>query len=353
MAADDRRSPASLDELLHREPYRFEFYQAVALIEQAGAEAARVGETAEPQREALRFDARISSAFPPSEIHRIDRPTGPGAPTKMTVNFLGLAAPLGPLPAPLTEIIQERLRYRDTAFKSFLDIFNHRLISLMYRARKINRFWIGARSPADNPVARYLFALIGLGTGKLAGRMAIADRALLPYAGLLARTPRTLVGLRQLIVRQFGVPAEITPFHGGWMELGTAQRTVIGGGAAARNNALGHSAVVGARVWDQTAGFEVAIGPVPLAKFRALLPWQPSYRALTAAIRFYAGDEYASHLRLSLDPTQVPESRLSAASGPRLGWTSWLKLPGRGYGRERAETRLVPHRLVETRPFRH
>ena len=44
------------------------------------------------------------------------------------------------LPYCYTELILERLREKDTSFASFLDIFNHRMISLFYRAWEKYRF---------------------------------------------------------------------------------------------------------------------------------------------------------------------------------------------------------------------
>jgi type VI secretion system protein ImpH len=343
MAAPVRRRAPSLEELLYSEPYRFDFYQAVALIEHARPEAARVGETAEPGREAVRFDSHITGAFPASDVLHVERARPPDGPVHMTISFMGLAGAHGPLPPPVTEIIQERVRQRDTTLKAFLDIFNHRLVSLMYRARKVNRFWIGARAPDNNPFARYLFALAGLGTPGLKRRMRMADRALLPYAGLLARVPRTQVGLARQIAHQFGVPARIVPCRGRWLPLEQSQRTVIGRPGSGSNNALGRTVVVGARVWDRMSLFELNLGPMPLKRFRALLPGEPAYGALVDTTRFYAGDQFDFDIRLRLDPAQMPPTMLAAKTGSLLGWTSWLKS---GHDKSTAaEILLSPRRL--------
>ncbi|MBM3600108.1 MAG: type VI secretion system baseplate subunit TssG [Alphaproteobacteria bacterium] len=343
MAADGGRSAPPLDQLLYAEPYRFDFYQAVALLEYARPEAARVGETAEPLREAVWFRGRVSAAFPASEIHAIERPARPDQPTQLTVNFMNLVGALGPLPAPVTEIVQERVRQRDTAFMSFLDMFVHRLVSLMYRARKVNRFWIGARSPADNPFARYLYALIGLGTDGLKGRMDVADRSLLRFAGLLARTPRTQAGLARMINHMFRVQARVAPFRGRWHALGIGQQTALGRPGMGRNNELGGSAVLGSKVWDQTSRFQLRLGPLSLKQFHAMLPPGPFYRPLCDAVRFYGGDEYEPDIRLDLRPSEVPQSRLSSKSGPLLGWTSWLRT--KPYELREATVRLSSRRL--------
>ena len=351
MAAPIRQRPPSLGELLYRDPHRFDFYQAVALIEHARPDAARVGETAEPDREAVRFDSPVSSAFPAGDIQDLKPASRSGAPAEMTVNFMGLAGAHGPLPSPVTELVQDRLRERDSAFKAFLDIFNHRLVSLMYRARKVNRFWIGAHGPHDNPFARYLFAIAGLGTEGLRRHVGTPARAVLPYAGLLAHRPRTQAGLVALVVHHFGVAARVVPFRGRWLTIEPDQRTALGTMGRGRNNGLGRGAVLGARVWDRMSLFELRLGPMPFKRFRQLLPGGPAYEALVAITRLYAGDEFDADLRLCLDPRQAPATTLAVRGGSRLGWTSWLKTGAQAPAK--AEIALSPRRLATPVPSTH
>lgn len=351
MAAPVRQRPPSLGELLYRDPHRFDFYQAVALIEHARPEAARVGETAEPDREAVRFDSPVSSAFPAGDIQDLKPAPRGGAPAEMTINFMGLAGAHGPLPSPVTELVQDRLRERDSAFKAFLDIFNHRLVSLMYRGRKVNRFWIGARGPHDNPFARYLFAIAGLGTDGLRRHLGTSARALLPYAGLLAHRPRTQAGLAALVAHHFGVVARVVPFRGRWLPIEPDQRTTLGAMGKGRNNGLWRGAVLGTRVWDRMGLFELCLGPMPLKRFRQLLPDAPDYAALVAIVRLYAGDEFDADLRLRLDPRQAPPTALSTRGGSRLGWSTWLKTGARAPAK--AEIVLSPRRLGTFTPSTH
>ena len=59
----------------------------------------------------------------------------------------------------------------------FLDIFNHRLISLFYRAWEKYRFAIAyERGGQRRPFSQYLYCLIGLGTPGLRGRLHIDDQ---------------------------------------------------------------------------------------------------------------------------------------------------------------------------------
>jgi len=332
MAPDDRipARPVAphgrpLADQLYGTGYAFEFHQAVSLLERLAPEAAPVGETSDPAREPVRFTSAVAFGFPASEVLRIEPAAASDAPARMTITFCGLAGPSGPLPDHVAEVILERGKRRDFALRAFLDIFNHRLVSLLYRARKKHRIALGGRTPEQTLPARILYALIGLGTAGLRGRMQVPDRAFLGYAGLLARGPRTMVGLEAVLGGHFGVPVRIEPFVGHWLRLPPELCTVVGGDDR-RNVDLGVNVVVGRRTWDQQGRFLVRIGPLPLDRLRDFLPGLGSaFRPLADMVTFYAGREQDFDLALMLDPAEVPPCMLGARDGARLGWTGFLK----------------------------
>jgi len=131
-AAGVAPSPPPPPTELGEDPTAFEFFQAVRLLERARGGQRRVGGFGDPDDEVARFSAHPSTAFPASEIQALELP--PGAPARLSVNFLGLIGPLGVLPYHYTLLVVERLRARDRALQAFLDIFNHRITSLFYRA---------------------------------------------------------------------------------------------------------------------------------------------------------------------------------------------------------------------------
>jgi type VI secretion system protein ImpH len=326
----------SVARLLFAEGWRFEFYQAVRLLERMAEDCVPVGEGAHPELESVRFSSRVAFDFPASEVDEIRLPESTGTPARMTVNVLGLAGALGPLPAPFSEMLLERVAAKDPAFRDFLDIFNHRLLSLLYRARKRQRPAIAWERPDRGVYARAAFALLGLGTEGLGRRMDVDDRALLAYTGLLARRTRSAVALRVMLADYFGVEVQCTQFLGRWLELDPDQRTAIGtsgtsgtsgpgqgGGRFNELSARGGGAVLGSRVWDQGAAFEIGLGPLTLSQFLDFLPVGRGFRSLVQLVRFAVGDELEFTVRLTLKDTQVPPCRLGC--GPRLGWSAWLK----------------------------
>jgi len=187
MGTRSRGTDSPLDRTIFNKGYSFQFFQAVKLLEILYPEQNAVGAHSEPAREPVRFTSKVSLEFPVGDIDQITLPSRDGEPATMAVNIMGLAGAMGPLPAAYTELILERVWKKDTALRDFLDIFNHRLVSLLYRIRKVSRIGFDFNSPQHSSVARYLYSLMGLGTAGLQYRMHVSDRALLFYTSLLAR----------------------------------------------------------------------------------------------------------------------------------------------------------------------
>jgi len=305
------RGDASLREWLFAEPWAFEFYQAVRLLD-----AMRPSDDAmRPGGSSIAFRSAVSLAFPASEVQAIE----PGEPPRVTVNFMGLAGLLGPLPHPDTELVLERLWYRDEALRDFFDIFNHRLIELKNRIRRAHHVSLTARAPYEGRAADYLFSLVGLGHASLRNRLPVPDRALLRYSGLLAAHPRSACGLERLLADFFGTRARVRQFEGRWRAVDEDQRTVLG--RAGRNQTLGRTAMAGRRYWDQAGRFHVELGPLKRALFDDLLPTGGGYAKLVGLARFYAGPEFEMGFTLVLEAAHLPAAKLGSS---RLGWTSWI-----------------------------
>jgi type VI secretion system protein ImpH len=335
MAAHGWRAGTSVADWLFAEGHRFDFYQAVRLLEMLHPERAPVGE-GRAAKEAVRFCSAISLSFPATDVAAVENPERP----VMTVNFMGLAGALGPLPLPFTERILDRLREKDTALRDFLDLFNHRLISLVYRVRRVHRVGIEWGSPETHRFATSLFSILGLETAGLRGRLGVPDRALLRYAGLLCRHPRSTSVLRTILSDFFGVPVADEQFLGAFRTFDEDQWTLLGEGG--QNQALGQTARLGTELWDQHAGVALRLGPLTWAAYQDLLPGQPGFMALGQLTRFYLGPLFDFTVRLQVRGEEVEPGGLHAEEGPRLGWTSWLTLGRPLRGPIEVEVACVP-----------
>jgi type VI secretion system protein ImpH len=322
MATYGWRQDRAVADGLFEEGHRFTFLQAVRLLEELFPDRKPPAEGVDPRRELVRFRHRVRLDYPPTDVEEIKAPAD-GEPVEMLVNVLGLGGVLGPLPPAITELILERGFRKDFALRDFLDIFNHRLVSILYRARKKYRPALDRHAPANGRVATVLYAFLGLGTPHLRGRMELPDRALLPYAGLAVDRYRSTVGLIRILEDHFEAPVDVSQFHGRWQRLEPDDWTRIG--RTGMNRRLGESAVLGTKTWDQAASFEISIGPLALDRFLSFLPIGRAFKPLVAAVRYYVREELGFTFRLLLRAAEVPELRLGPAEGAFLGWTTWLK----------------------------
>lgn len=319
-----RVGPADLPAELARDPTAFEFFQAVRLLERTRGGRRRVGGFGDPDDEVARFSAHPSTAFPASEIQSLE--LVPGAPARMSVNFLGLIGPLGVLPYHYTLLVAERVRARDRALQAFLDIFHHRITSLFYRAWEKHRFTVAYERDRQDAVSEHLRDLVGLGIAGFRNRMAVRDESLLFYAGLLAAQPRSAVALEQLLADYFGVPVEVDQFVGGWYPLSVPTQCSVGAEAGPADQ-VGLGAVVGDEVWDQQARVRLRLGPLTREQYEAFLPTGPAYAALSALTHLYGHDRLDFEVQLVLASDEVPACVLGADDRrpAALGWATWVR----------------------------
>lgn len=325
-----------MSEQLLREPRRFDFFQAVRLLERMEDASASVGEGVTPEREAVWFSSAVGMEFPGADIlevrraRRLDTAATPApagtepAPWRMTVSFLGLAGAMGPLPWEYTEMILERLSQGDTAARSFLDIFNHRLVSLFYRVRRRHRVGLAAQAPEDTEVAQLLYALAGAVSEARRGALGVDERALAAYAGLLAGQVRSASALQALLADYFRVPVEVVQLQGRWFTLDEDQVTRIGA-QRGQNQRLGEGAMLGTRVWDQQAALEVRVGPLALEEYREFLPDGGARAPLEALVRLYVGGELEFRVTPLLRRDGMPAFQLGEPDRADLGWTTYLR----------------------------
>jgi type VI secretion system protein ImpH len=311
-------------DLLEEEPYLFEFFQAVRLMARMEPRRQVVGGFNNPASEVVRFAANPGVSFPASQIQSLER-RGNGPPV-MSVNFMGLHGPLGVLPRAYCELVNERIRARDTTLRDFLDLFNHRILSLFYQAWEKFHFQVPYERGERDRFSHYVLALLGLHTPGLENRQAVADDSLLFYGGLLSMHTRSATGLRQVLWDYFDVPVEIEQFVGAWYPVELESQCSLGEGGG-YSEQLGFGAVVGDETWDQQSRVRIQLGPLTLEQYMDFLPGHEGYRQLRSLTRFYTGGEFDMEVQLILRRQEVPACELKPQDGDgwQLGWTSWMK----------------------------
>jgi type VI secretion system protein ImpH len=363
---------APLAENLHREPHRFDFFQAVRVLERIAAEQSAtmrrhpVGEDYAPRQEAVRFRVVPSQNFPAGEIVEIR--SGPPQesaaepkPPEMVVAFLGLTGPNGVLPRHYTSLLIERVRAKDYSLRDFLDLFHHRLVSLFYRAWEKYRFPFayerlareklsplplgegpgvraaptqarsraGVRTAKEDLFTDCLYCLLGFGTNQLRGRLNFDDEALLYYAGFFAHYPRNAVSLEGMLADYFELAVGLRQFQGQWLYLSRDDQSALPSAELPEglNCQLGRNVIVGERVWDIEGKFRTRIGPLGFDDFRRFMPDGDALLPLGQMIRTYAGPQFDFDVQPVLKAAEVPWCQLGgeSASPARLGWNTWIR----------------------------
>lgn len=328
----------ALEEALEREPFSFEFFQAVRLLHRLRPERGRVGRFGNPDDEVVHFGATPATAFPASELQALEREDG--APPRLLVNFFGLTGPQGVLPLEYSELVAERVRQRDHALRDFLDLFNHRFLSLFFRAWERTHTHGTDAATGDDPLERHLLDLAGMGTPGLAKQLGLPDAALPFYVGLLAMPTRPAVALELMLEEYFSVPVDIEQFVGGWYSIDETSQCALGDETSASSQ-LGFGAVAGDEIWDLQARARIRIGPLPRETYETFLPTGKAYQELRALTKFFTGEQVDIEVQLVLARDDVPPVSLGSPLGQPtpLGWCTWLR--SRPFTRDAADTILT------------
>lgn len=315
-------SPLGLD--LRDDACSFEFFQAVSLLQRLLSDRRPVGHFSNPKDEVVHFHANPRMGFPASEVQQLEFHAD--APADMMVNFMGLTGPQGVLPYVYSELMLERLRSKDRTLQSFFDIFNHRAISLFYRAWQRTRFPVNYAAGSRDYFTQYLRDLLGIGTQGLADRQATEDEALMHYVSLFAMQSRSAVALEQVLGDYFEVPVEIEQFTGAWYALDASAQSVMDE-KDSMSTQIGSGAMVGDAVWDRQGRVRIRIGPIGMARYTEFLPGGSAHAALRAITKFFSNGCVDFEAQLVLDRKEVPavELNLDAKHPARLGWVSWAK----------------------------
>jgi type VI secretion system protein ImpH len=334
------RHPSPVDRLLAA-PQRFGFHQAVRLLSKWLSHGHQAGAGS---RVALRYRNSLSLSFPASEIaqltvHRHGRGSDTAASRSgnepieridLTPAFMGLLGSGGALPLFYTELLsaREEAPHRDAAARAFLDIFQHRAISLFHEAWRKHRLPLQYERDGDERFLPMALSLAGVGQATLRSRLrpqrgGVADHALAYYAGALQQRHIGAAQLRGLLASYFGIPVAVQQFVGRWFALGPADRTCIG----QANATLGGAAVVGERVWQRDLRLRLTLGPLSAADLRRFLPGAPGSVALRELLTLINGVslEYEIRLRLRSDAVATVQLGSPNEGAARLGWNSFLQ----------------------------
>lgn len=349
MRTAKRRIDPGVAQQLLAQPHRFEFFQALRVLERLFARQGVKPEDVVPRR--LKFLNSMSLGFPASEIESVQAFSSDGAAldreaavdhavtmedvgeVHLTPAFMGLLGSGGALPLHYTELLGERETYqRDRAARAFLDVFSNRAVALHYAAWKKYRLALQYELDSNERFLPLVLSLSGVGMKSLRGRMVdgegdVFDQAIAHYAGGVRQHPVSATLLQRIVSDYFGVPLRVEQFVGAWYCVPDKQRTRLGIG----NAQLGATALAGARVWQRDLRVRLWVGPLDHRQFQEFLPGGSAAKALKKWLTLLTGVCLEYEIRLVLKPEHVRGIELGAGGaglgadgGARLGWDSYV-----------------------------
>jgi len=321
---------------------RVGFRALVRLIERLTPVAARIGEGGPAELEPVRFRHDPSLSFSAADVVSVaiedapalDTPDRPGLRYQITTTFLGLSGSVTPLPDHFAdELVGED---PDNPVRTrFLDLFHHRVLSLLYRgvARLDHpgEYEVGGADPWSRRV------LCLLGTDAFANDAPPPDaRRLLRMAPLLVGRGRGPHVLRAAVEDELGpdigpaATVSIREFVGSWIDLEPGDQARLGRASLC----LGRTSILGGRIFDLTGKFRVLLGPVPYDVMQRLLPGGDLNQRLHEIVDLVTSraDEFEAEVTVAAD--QTPGLRLTQGARLGLGRATWL-------GRREGEARQV------------
>lgn len=343
MASSGRSPDVSVKSELESKPYRFSFIQAVRLLQQVGASQdggfTELGTDSLPDEESLRLGVLPARKFPPAEVAELgafrnsvtdlERP-------KLLVTFMGLFGPCGVLPQHDTQRVIDAARDKGpNPERDLLDLFNHRLLSLYFRASTKYRLAFGFEKnyrtkipdlehEPNDLATRALYSIAGLGFSGLRSRLEVKDELAIEYAGILGHSPKNAVSLQRMLQAYFELPVDVEQFSGHWLTLSAENQSKMPSRLAiwGRNCELGKTFILGDRIWDVAGKFRIRVGPLNREQFNRLLPGQPDLRKLAQVAQLYAGQQFDFDIQLELMASDIPSISLDGKC--QLGFNTWL-----------------------------
>jgi type VI secretion system protein ImpH len=297
------------------------FFRFVAMAERLTSEAVRIGGDGPINAEAIRFRHDPSMAFNASDITSARAIVDDGLRFEVTTSFLGLFGSVTPLPLYVAEeLVDEE---GGEAQRAFLDLFHHRLLSLLYRG--LMKYQVAAEATQKGGDAWYYRLLALVGIDARTQEMVLSPSTLLGLLPALVATRRSPAALENALAHRLAaeVPrgaVHVEPLIGEWVQLDERDLCRLG----VANHRLGGGMILGTRMFDRSGRFRIEIGPVSFNAFERLRPGGPLRATVDAAVALFVHDWLSYEVSVTIDETRARLRLSSARDGSRLGIDSWL-----------------------------
>lgn len=276
-----------------------------------------LGETVTPKQDFIRLFQNPSLTFSYRSIESIDVKDNY---VQLAANGVGLLGVNSPLPLHLIEyIFQRKHQYGDTAWASFVNMLQHRVLTLFYRSWMNAQSVIALEVDHTDKFSRYIASLVGLAETDHQKPSHIDYYSKLYYVGLYLQRNQSSDNFETLLSQYFQVPIKVVENIGTWFDLPKSEQTCLGQTVVYN---LGDGLILGSRIYDVQTKFRLIIGPLDLLAFESFVKNELNSKRLAEWVQLYVGVELDWDVQLILAQKEVP--KLTLTGGNRLGLTTWL-----------------------------
>jgi len=321
--SDLTRSPDA--QVLPQPAVRFGLFQAIRLLEALFPDAPRLGHRGPADQERIRLRPSTSFAFPASDV--ADIRWVPGNLTtpdraQLTTNFFGLFGASSPIPLTYAQEVlwseEDEPHVRD-----FIDLFHHRILSLLYRSWFVNRYEFAYEEGARDRLSRALLAMVGADSRGSSQKEAVDPETVLRYLGLLLLPSRPGSGLETLLSEELETTVTVEEFVPRWVEI-PREHCYQMRGQPSSGGLLGRDIHVGTRMRDYSGCIKLKVGPVSYARASGFRPGGKDYARVRSLIRLYVRQPLDTILECTVPSSHMPSLPLGGIAPGRLGHASYI-----------------------------
>lgn len=275
----------------------------------------RVGEDGWPDKELVKFRARQHQGFAGQDVVRArhDRTSDGKTRAVLDVDFMSLTGARGVLPAHYSELVLQQLKAKSPALQDFLDLFNHRLLSLFYRSWARTQPAVAQEQSGQDPFSAIMQALTG-----------VSDDSQLYYGAAMMRGPKSGSVLCQVLSDLTGVKVQHRPLQGGWAPIAPDEQSSL----PTKANPMGRfaclgEAVLGSKTWVADKAMVLSFAPQSKQQAMDLLPDGRYSKTITQLSRSFAGSRVRVQCQMQTKAGYLPGTRLGVQGC--LGADSFLQ----------------------------
>jgi type VI secretion system protein ImpH len=267
------------------------------------------------------FCVNPNLSFPPADVEQIEffEHANSSYLASVMMNLMGLHGASSPMPSYFTDYVAQNQDDPD-ALREFLDIFNHRLIGILYRIWHKYRYYAQYEFGALDRLSARFFGFMGMGHLELREAKKLNWPRIMAYMGLIAFQSESAGSLENILRHYFMHDnIRISPCILRWVHIPQDQQCRLG----QDNTTLNTDLLLGSEVPDQTGKFRVCIASLNWKQFNAFLPCGKRFGELYTLVQFVLRSRLEFDVELHLQPEEIHEWRLEAHSECLLGWSVW------------------------------